>query len=63
MGPAGVEERGRGMGWILQEPGSSDADQPQIADGAVAKNGAGPVWQSPLRRSELGDARLERDSE
>ena len=34
-----------------------------IAGGAVAENGARPTWRSPLRGSELGDERLERDSE
>ena len=48
---------------LLQEPGSSDADQSKIADGAVAENGARPAWRSPLRGSEQGDARLERNGE
>jgi hypothetical protein len=63
VGPAGVEERGKGMGWTLQEPGSSDVDQSLRADGAVAENGAGPARWSPPRGSELRDARLERDGE
>ena len=63
MGPAGVEERGKGIGGILQEPGRSETDQRRIAKGTVAKNGARPTRLSPPCGSELGDGRLERGTE
>jgi hypothetical protein len=52
--PAGIRERGRGMGWILQEPGRSAIDQLQIAEGTGLERDQA-LRKSPPHGSELGE--------
>ncbi len=61
--PAEVLERGKGMGWIPQEPGRSGIDQLQIADGAVAWNGTGPEATISSARERTRREKLEWQNE
>ena len=61
--PAGILERGRDMGWILQEPGRSCVRPADISHSGTGLDRDQAQRSSPPHGSELGEDRLERRSE
>ena len=62
VGPTGIRERGKGTGWIAQEPGRSCVRPTESSRGTGLERDQA-LRRSPPQGSERGDGQLERGSE